>query len=231
MINENVNFVLDIDGVILDYVSGFMSWMRERQGLQTIVAPDKIERYDLSPYFHRDGEQITFSEFRERVSQFSLTEEFKHIPAFEGAEEFLQELSNSGFKIHAVTSCGNEVAAKSRKYCLERYVGWQSNWPLHVLPLGASKQAILSKFPKGRTFFLDDLHSNIQDARKVGLTAIWHKSAPETVYRDIGEGDVLDETHTGSWIELKQKLEDHLIRLPASPDQSFTVGNHSALIG
>ncbi|AQT06443.1 HAD family hydrolase [Acetobacter persici] len=216
--DKDCHLVFDIDGVILDWVTAFMTWVNDTHRIRSSVMPEEIRAFNLAGYFshHR-----TFPErkFIHLVEEFSKSEGFREIESFRGAADFLEDANEAGLKIHAVTACGGAEAEASRRYCLRRQVFWRDEWPLHALPLGASKKEVLSQFPAERTLFIDDLYKNVAGAREAGIRAVWHKSMHGTLYEDMDE-HLLSELYTSSWDDLRCEVHSFLLKIsPAMADK------------
>lgn len=188
------NVILDIDGVMLDYTSGLFSWLAEHRNMFPSIMPHQVEHFGLHHYF--DG---GFS--RQVYTDFSQHEDFKNIPAYPGAQNFLRKLVKAGFDIHAVTSCGDSVSEALRRDNLKSELEWSH--PLHVLPLGGCKAETLSQFDASRSVFVDDLYKNIEAATEVGLETLWYKPYETMLYRDNLEHERAEKPVVGYDMLLK----------------------------
>jgi len=161
---------LDVDGVLLDYLGGFVPWLRE-QGHDPIKEAHEVDDWDLSyivPHLSDD-------ETLDLIGRFSVSESFGRLSPLPGARESLALIRKEfpGLSIVAVTSAGTDPSTERLR---------RANLSLHsmeldsvtVLPLGGDKRAHLAALPKG-SVFVDDLMKNIKVAESVGMPSILYR--------------------------------------------------------
>lgn len=178
---KDINVIFDIDGVVLDYVSGFFQWLNAEKNLEASILPVEVNLFGLHNFFecHPD-------EFKAFYTEFGYSQEFRELECLDGIIPFIKELDHAGLRIHAVTACGDEIISQARRECLSSK-GWE--WPVDTVELGASKYEKLAQFRPDRSIFIDDLYDNLNDAHKLGMQTIWYKGIGMR-YEDKGELDV-----------------------------------------
>lgn len=179
--NKNINLIFDIDGVVLDYVTGFFSWLNSEKGLEASILPVEVNNFNLSRFFDHPPEI-----FNKYYKEFGYSQAFKEIECLEGILPFIQDMDKAGLNIHAVTACGDDIISSARRECLREH-GW--SWPIDTVELGASKFEKLSQFEPAKSIFIDDLHHNLDDAHKLGMQTIWYKGIGKR-YEDKGELEI-----------------------------------------
>jgi hypothetical protein len=170
----------DLDGVSVDWLSGFAKFMELELGHKAEhLNPLNFTMIDIfpnleKPYVH--------------VRDYQHTDYYKNAPAYVGAYESYKVLKDMGVNIVAVTSCGTDKKIKeNRIYNLE------SNFPnifdeVHMLEIGEDKSKILSNYRSSK--FIDDQIANVIAGSKTGHESyLWDMSyntkevLPEKAFR------------------------------------------------
>jgi len=161
---------LDVDGVLLDYLGGFVPWLKE-QGHHVTKEAHEVDDWDLSNILpHCDDDQTV-----ELIGRFSESDHFGHLSALPGAREAVALLRTEfpDLRMVAITSAGHSpVTLRNRCDNLTRR-GFALD-DVTVLPLGGDKREHLSRLPKG-SVFVDDLFKNVSVAESVGMPSILYR--------------------------------------------------------
>lgn len=185
---------LDIDGVVLNYVVGFMNFMRA-QGIRIGCIPDEVSTYCMSNAFP----DLTRDRINDYIKFFSTSPEFSTLGEIKGAEEVMKSLKERhDVSFVAITNAGKTpLTEKFRKINL-KHLPFDD---ITVLPLNSSKAEYLSKLPKG-SLYVDDLMVHVSAAKSLGHRAILFRQS-------YNVEDDHDEVVT-NWKELEVILNGYL---------------------
>jgi len=152
----------DVDGVLLDWKSGFDAWMSER-GYE-IVAPSQYKqsiRYGI--------EQYTADKL---VEQFNESAWMGFLKPLRDSVDVLFELNSAGWHIECITSLSTDHwAGELRRMNLERFFGRGVIRRVICLPTGADKDDALSKY-KNTHWWIEDKPANCEAGLRAGLRPI-----------------------------------------------------------
>lgn len=171
--------ILDVDGVLLDYLGGFVPWTVSR-GYTPTKRVHEIDDWEIDSWLPG----IPHEEARRLIGEFATTEEFGRLPMIPGALEAISNLREAfpHVRIGALTAAGHDPrTAQLRRANLEKF---QLDF-LTVLPIGASKKDHLIDIGANGVF-IDDLMHHIRTAEEVGLATILFRrsyNAHETHHR------------------------------------------------
>lgn len=157
---------LDADGVLLNYLEGFIRFCR-LSGYVVHCEAHEVSDWSMKTAFGHDKSDEWV---RERIEEFSTSIEFSKIPFLPGAVDAIHHLKSlrDDVDVVIVTSAGTSAeTANLRRINLEAFPVDD----IHVLPLGANKTEHLSKFPSG-SLFVDDLYKHVQAAESVGVKGV-----------------------------------------------------------
>jgi len=161
------HLVLDVDGVILNWLGRFVEYMDVDHGLPPAHPPGELKDYSMQTLYP----DLTSSEIFAHIVQMSRCEHhFSTIPFNNGVLEVIARMRevHPGLSISCVTSAGvGEEIARFRATNLAEL----APDALVVLPLNADKSIALSRFPAG-SLFVDDLVKNLEAADRAGLTPV-----------------------------------------------------------
>jgi len=161
-----INLGLDVDGVLLDYISGFFSYLPS-VGIYPACKPDEVDNFDFRCAF--PGKERP--EIKKLITDFSVTEGFGRLPAYNGAVEAVNRIKShfgDQLRIIAITSAGtSDETLRLRKQNLELFPFDEVN----VLPLAGDKTEQLAKLG-AYSLFVDDLLSNVNAAQSVGVRGV-----------------------------------------------------------
>src|SRR5690606_5052425 len=99
-----INLGLDVDGVLLDYISGFFSYLPS-VGIYPACKPDEVDNFDFRCAF--PGKERP--EIKKLITDFSVTEGVGRLPAYNGAVEAVNRIKShfgDQLRIIAITSAG-----------------------------------------------------------------------------------------------------------------------------
>jgi len=156
----------DCDGVLLDWLVSFRSWMDSR-GYKTVE--DKENSYDISEAYGitKSGGSLLVREFNASAWMASLT-------PFGGAIEYVQRLYREhGYVFHCITSMSTDPKAKElRMMNLENVFGKGIFTQLECLDCGADKDDALEPYRDSDCFWIEDKPENADAGIEMGLRSI-----------------------------------------------------------
>lgn len=170
---SHIVIAFDVDGVILDYVRGFMEWSA-RKGVRLGCEPHEVTDWSMQNAFpDLDGDGIWAN-----IEAFSTHPDFGGLLPFEGAFEAIAALHREfpGVSIVAITSASKKETLEITKGLRLANLSTLPFDEIHVLELGSDKSAHLAQLPPGSAF-IDDLKKNVVAAEKVGLNAILYRQS------------------------------------------------------
>ncbi|WP_315922139.1 hypothetical protein [Mesorhizobium sp. SP-1A] len=164
-----INLGLDVDGVLLDYVTGFFSYLPSI-GVIPACKPHEVDNFDFKCAFPN----LERPDIKKLITDFSVTEGFGRLPAYPGAVEAVNRIKThfgDSLRIVAITSAGtSEETLRLRKQNLELFPFDEVN----VLPLAGDKTEQLAKLGPN-SVFVDDLLSNVRAAQNVGVRGVLYR--------------------------------------------------------
>lgn len=157
--------ILDVDGVVLQWLPTFAGWMADR-GLPPRI-PHALETdFKMSTMFPG----IAFGRVLEEIALMSLDPRYARMPFYPGVEETVAAMraEHPEAEIVAVTAAGArpETAAMRRANLAALALD-----DVHVLPLGARKIDEFRRFPKG-SIVLEDVGSHVLEAEEAGHVGV-----------------------------------------------------------
>lgn len=163
-----MNVILDVDGVILDYMSHFARFM-EYEGMPPKVSHLHEGDYNLVNMFPG----LSRPEVTDHMVRMSrMPEWFSTFPLMPGAAEGIRRLREiTGGSIVCLTSAGQDPEQYAWREHNLRGLGLDG---LEMLPFGADKEEALSKYEPG-SLFVDDLPANLLKGELAGMeTVLFH---------------------------------------------------------
>ena len=147
--SEQKLILTDVDGVLLDWVSGFNNWMDAR-GWQRV--PDYEYHYTIENWYH-----ISHDHAMELVATYNASAAIGFLPSYKDSHKYVKKLNEEfGFRFVAITAFGRDkYAIRLRKMNLEKVFG-----------------KVFDDF-----VFVDILHSK-QDVLNCYEPAIWLEDKP-----------------------------------------------------
>jgi phosphoglycolate phosphatase-like HAD superfamily hydrolase len=153
--------IFDCDGVLVDYVGGFRTFLKEVDGIDT--HPEGPREYDMRSWVGTTDMKFVI----DRIKRFNTNEGgyFANLKPLPGAVDVVQRLREAGARESVLTQCDtNPATMKARKANLERIFGGFEN--IQFVDLGGSKKAYLEAHP--RSWFIEDNVVNAQLGAKTG---------------------------------------------------------------
>lgn len=144
--------LLDCDGVLLDYVGGFRSFLVREHGVTP--SPEGPESFNIWAGLEEDALTALIRAFNAGDGTG-----FENLPALPGAVSAIRKMFDEGLDLRVVTSCSNDPkVARNRLDNLERVFGpvFQE---IDCLSLGAGKAEALRRHP-----ISDWVEDNVQNA-------------------------------------------------------------------
>jgi FMN phosphatase YigB (HAD superfamily) len=162
--------LVDVDGVLLDWIGGFATWIRKYQfsdHSQYKFATTGVKLLEDGPI---PKEIVT-----NYIKLFNSSLEFGYLNAIEGAKKGLNHLYKKEWEIVTLSSFSDdELAFAAREDNIHDHFGHVFSDCDH-LPLDASKKASLQyyrdTYPDHLILFIDDSPQHVIDALEVGIDA------------------------------------------------------------
>lgn len=154
----------DVDGVLLDWNSGFDEYMNFYH-IQQIMS--ESNRYSLHK---RYGSSRRFMD--ERVIEFNKSERNERLKPLKDSVEHVTKLAEEGYRFIAVTNVGNDAESKSRRVKNLTDVFGDVFKEVICLGIGESKYLTLSRWENSGMFWVEDKFTNALDGHSLGLNAI-----------------------------------------------------------
>lgn len=158
MHQNDLNMIIDGDGVALDFSHGFLRYMKEEHKI--FASANEPRHFNYSDIFAPNVNPASY------IKGFIDSPYFEQIPFYPDAIEKLHAIKANGVAIRMVTSCGDSPhVQRMRLACIEREVG-KIIEDVIFLPLGAGKVDTLKKFAPST--FVDDQLSMCIDGALAG---------------------------------------------------------------
>lgn len=143
--NEPIYFLSDIDGVVVDWLDGFIKYCESIGHKALHSNPIEFSMTDIFPTLERPWEHIM---------DYQHTKFYQELKAYPDAVAVYNKLYDMGVKIVFVTSCGTtpEIIDARTNMMNSTFNGKFET--IEFLELGASKVDILKKYPTAT--FIDD---------------------------------------------------------------------------
>ncbi|RWF33746.1 hypothetical protein [Mesorhizobium sp.] len=112
--NRNMHFILDCDGVLLDWTRGFRHWVHANHGIKPSASGPRS--WSLFNWLGLPEERCF-----ELITEFNASQAFGELYAQGDAPEAMAKLKAAGHKLTVLTSCSDDpVALQRRKQNLDR---------------------------------------------------------------------------------------------------------------
>lgn len=175
---------LDCDGVLLNWASGFRSFLIEIEGLH--VSPGVPCSYDMKRWTGISDDTVLFS----LMDRFNAGEGgyFENLSPITGALEAVERLRQDGYTLSILTACNTDAKTKSGRLCnLEAVFGSLDVFEnVDFVALTESKSAHLQARPAG--IFVEDNLKNAKLGAQLGHRTIL-LDYPYNVDHEAPEGD------------------------------------------
>jgi beta-phosphoglucomutase-like phosphatase (HAD superfamily) len=163
-LNEKLVLV-DCDGVLVDWLYSFDTWMREHG--YSIV--DGVDSYDLDKTYG-----ISKLEMKALVKNFNESAAICCIPPLRDAVKYVRKMHEElGCVFHCITSLSlNQYAAKLRRENIENLFGKTAFEKIVCLDTGADKDDALLPYIDSGCLWVEDKISNAELGTRMGLTSV-----------------------------------------------------------
>jgi mannosyltransferase OCH1-like enzyme len=155
--------IIDADGVLLDFVSGFRTFLQNTHQIS----------FDGEPSKYNFSDKLPNQNVGSLIKEFINSEYFINTPAHQDAKDFIAYIKEMipYITIDVVTSCETEcptIANKRKATLINHFGDVFSN--IITLPLGASKIDTLKKLKSqtGTGVYIDDLDVHYHEAKTAG---------------------------------------------------------------
>lgn len=160
----------DVDGVLLDWQGGFDVYMKDKG---YTLLPNTEHYYNMTYRFIREVNakryDISFEEMSELVREFNEGPLIEKLEPYKDAPEYVAKLASLGFRFIAVTSLSDDPDAYDYRANNLRNVFGDVFEELHCLPIGSSKQHVLTRWANTGYFWIEDHFKNAEAGWEVGL--------------------------------------------------------------
>lgn len=164
------HFIFDCDDVLLDWQSGFLSFLNDHG-----IWPDPAGPTDWALHHWIGGSDV---DARYLVRKFNASVHFGYLKSLPDAFETVWTLRDEGHTVSVLTSCGNsENVAAARCANLERNFSavsgaWPFSW-VKILDLGESKRDALKDclLFADDIVFIEDNYDHAKTAANLGIRA------------------------------------------------------------
>lgn len=161
-------FLVDIDGVIVDWIAGFDAYARKRLAELGRPYPTEPMTYlvDLRAYLCPDDLDLDLGQ--QIIQDFQVSDHAAEIPAFADALEYMPRLAKEyDIRFVAVSTAGSHPAiVKQRIALLEHHFGPDLFHCYHLLPPLTNKRPVLARYSE--TIFIDDMAKQVDAASELG---------------------------------------------------------------
>ena len=156
---------LDVDGVILDYVSAIMNFAKKNEVRIGCTVPE-MNSWSMQCAFP----DLNSDEIWGLIEDFNSSPDFGCIEPIEGAIKTIDAIHKEfpGVSLVAVTSAGESDVTRQLRIQNLKDIPFDE---INVIPLGVSKYDHLIKLPRGSAF-VDDLMKNIRTSEDAQLTGV-----------------------------------------------------------
>lgn len=105
-----MHFIIDCDGVLLDWQRGFRSWVFRHRGVRPLT--DEPQSWSLAEWLGLDEHEC-----RTLIEQFNASQEFGQLAALPDAVDAVGRLHRAGHRLTVLTSCSSrpEIANRRRE--------------------------------------------------------------------------------------------------------------------
>lgn len=196
--------VIDVDGVLLNWIDSFDTWFRS-SGLSSALrardpGDERVNGYELHSRYQLDSTQIATA-----IRVFNSTIHAELLPAMPGAIKYVRKLVEEGYSLYALTAFSADFKSHQLRYNnLVNKFGAGTFDGYTFLPLRASKKDHFSNFPAG-TLYIDDHISHVNDALECGLDSILYDPNELFTKKDgllVDPGVIYKDT----WAELYEAI-------------------------
>lgn len=164
-----INLGLDVDGVLLDYCVGFLSYLPSI-GVIPACKPNEVDNVNLKCALP----ELERAAIEKLITDFSKTEGFGQLPAYPGAVEAVSRIKThfgDQLRIVAITSAGTSDETRRLR---EQNLALFSFDEVHMLPIGGDKSEHIARLGP-HSVFVDDMLTNVRAAQNVGVRSVLYR--------------------------------------------------------
>jgi hypothetical protein len=192
MVSEKLDktILIDCDGVLVDWCSGFELFMTDLCHFKSHVSYDICDAYAISS-------ELAF----ELCERFNASAQIGFLPPLDDAVHYVRKLHDEhGYDFHVITSLtANPWSQILRKRSLlEKFGEVFSN--MTFLPCGEHKRNVLERYASPDRFWIEDKVENALDGYELGLKTILFTQE----YNEKFEHSGIARCHT--WKEIYEKI-------------------------
>ena len=176
MIISDRTILVDVDSVLLDWLSGFHSWMATTGFVDTFLTePPRDQMVD--PYALHTQYGLPDNMIFTLIKMFNSSVHIGELSPMHGARGPVRYLVDEGFHFHALTSFSDNLSAfEMRKQNLKAVFGEGAFSGFTFLPLRASKAEVLNTIAKSHIVkplvWIDDLPHHALAGANAGIPSI-----------------------------------------------------------
>ena len=189
--SSNKIILTDVDGVLLDWVSMFTTWMYER-GFR--VNPDKHHLYTIGDWYGLSDEEIM-----PIVREFNGSAAIGFFSPLPKAKEYVQIIHHTyGYRFHAITSMGTcKYAKRLREENLKSIFGDEVFTKFIFFDVNHCKKDALKLYAPG-TIWVEDKPENAVVGHQLGLRSVLMNHGHNTGYpipKEIPRADTWEDIY------------------------------------
>jgi hypothetical protein len=156
--------LVDVDGVLLDWVYSFTTWMK-RHGHPEV----SVDEYDMSIVYNMPKDDI-----RRLIRIFNESAAIYNLPPLRDAIKYMRKLhEDHGYVFHVISSLSNDYNAQHlRTKNLQNLFGITAFEKFVYLDTGADKDEALEPYRDTGCYFIEDKIENAIYGNSIGLDSI-----------------------------------------------------------
>lgn len=162
---ENI-IVVDIDGVLLNFLQPLHFWLTEEKGY---IFEKADENYDISDRYNIDPKYMKSFMF-----EFFQTPYFKKLPPYKDAVKWVRKLHEEhGYVFHCISAVPNIDSIKYlRRENLETLFGKTVFQKIIHCDIAQNKKKILEKYKDSDCYWIEDNPQNLNYGLDVGMKGL-----------------------------------------------------------
>jgi len=156
--------IVDVDGVLVDWVSGFKQYM----------ISNGYHHGDSTSYKLSDWYDLSEKEISKHVTAFNKSDDLLKLKPLRDAAHYINKLHNEqGYRFHAITSMGTEPQSIAmREQNLHELFTRDVFIDITYVELNKSKHNELEPYRDSGLFWIEDKYSNAEIGYNLGLKSI-----------------------------------------------------------
>lgn len=164
MSNFSKTILVDADGVLLNWESGFDSWM----------SGHGFTKKDFHAYNTHEAYGMVATDGNRYCQMFNESVYIKHLKPFKDSIKYVKKLHDEhNFVFHVITSISdNPYIIENRVENLHNLFGESTFSEITCLGHEVSKASVLDKYKNSNCFWIEDVASNYLIGRNLGLKAL-----------------------------------------------------------